>query len=428
VIFVVGLLGPTGCAPLSSGSLGPGDVPDLRAQVARAPDDAHSRLRLAAALAGADRCDEALEVASQGAAMDPADPLAPLVIGECLETAGRNDAALTLYGTFLASHGSVRGASAVEGRRALVVRRLATEEARLALQREDAIGVADPEAVGVFPFVVDGPARYQPLSAGLAHMLTTDLALIGRFPLVERVRLDALLAEIRLSDGSVDPATAARAGRLTGASRVIVGTLAIPEGDALRLGSSIVVADGRTVDGAVTDGRLDRLLSIEKDYALGIAEQLGYVLSEAERQRVLDRRPANLAAFLAFSRGLLAESRGDYGVAAGHYGQAARSDPAFADAMTALRRSAGAEVVSAGGPGAAAAAVEEVERSIARRRGPDASAGALRGSVLDIASHQTERATADVGWANTIIDTLPVDADLLPALRALLIIVITIPP
>ncbi|NNK62199.1 MAG: hypothetical protein HKO98_03245, partial [Gemmatimonadetes bacterium] len=141
-----------------------------------------------------------------------------------------------------------------------------------------------------------------------------------------------------------------------------------------------------------------------------------------------DRRPAGLSSFLAFSRGLLAESLGDYDVAAGHYAQAARADPAFADAAAGLRRAAGADVASTTGPGAAAVAVERTNQSIEGMLGPSSAGGALEGSVLDIASHQTERATVDVGWADTIVDTLPFDGGFLPSLRAFFTIVITIPP
>ena len=54
---------------------------------------------------------------------------------------------------------------------------------------------------------------------------------------------------------------------------------------------------------------------------------LGYQLSEAERRSILANGTQNLAAFMAFSQGLVAEDAGDYSRAAAYYGQAVRSDP-----------------------------------------------------------------------------------------------------
>ena len=41
---------------------------------------------------------------------------------------------------------------------------------------------------------------------------------------------------------------------------------------------------------------------MEKELALQVAAGLGYQLTEAERQRILENQPGSLAAFLAFSQ------------------------------------------------------------------------------------------------------------------------------
>ncbi len=53
-------------------------------------------------------------------------------------------------------------------------------------------------------------------------------------------------------------------------------------------------------------------------------------------------------------------------------------------------------------------------------------ANTLASSILDIASHQPERATIDAGSASSVIDLLPEDTDILPALEAVITIIITI--
>jgi tetratricopeptide (TPR) repeat protein len=368
-----------------------------------------------------------MEAASRGRELSPDHPLGPLVIGQCLEESGDFEGALDLYARFIQEHGDVAGVAAVEGRRVIALQMRAREVARSALEREEALGPADPETVGVLPFIVDAGPEYEALSVGLAHMLTTDLALLRRVPLVERVELNALLQELDIPAELIDPATAARAGRLMGASRMVLGTVSIPSEDYLRMGGNIVLETGELVEPLEAEGSLNRLLSLEKTLAIQTAENLGYVLSEAERQRILENRPESLAAFLAFANGLLAEERGDFQAAAAHFREAAQADPQYQQAQERLRGSVAAEALARASYGEMPAIPVSVDQSLGLLPVPDVMASVLGSSILDIASHQPERATIDAGTANTVIDLLPEDVDILPALEAIIIIMITIP-
>ncbi|HZI44674.1 MAG TPA: CsgG/HfaB family protein, partial [Ilumatobacter sp.] len=78
------------------------------------------------------------------------------------------------------------------------------------------------------PFSVDGvDTALAPLAYALADLLMTDLARSAQLRIVDRLRLDALLREVRLVEaGRVDTATAPRVGRLVGARRLVIGALA----------------------------------------------------------------------------------------------------------------------------------------------------------------------------------------------------------
>jgi TolB-like protein len=61
---------------------------------------------------------------------------------------------------------------------------------------------------------------------GLAEMVIADLVADGRFAVVERARLEEILAELSLQhSGKVDPATAAKIGKLLGAKYLVWGQL-----------------------------------------------------------------------------------------------------------------------------------------------------------------------------------------------------------
>lgn len=86
-------------------------------------------------------------------------------------------------------------------------------------------GSARP-TLAVLPFTIgEGVGRVGELHAG--DILATVLFKTGRFELVERAKLDQILAEQKLGrSGKVDESTAARVGQLSGASMVVFGTVA----------------------------------------------------------------------------------------------------------------------------------------------------------------------------------------------------------
>jgi tetratricopeptide (TPR) repeat protein len=349
-LVVVGLL--VACAPHPA-PLSPAELSNLEAQAAREPNNGTVQLRYAAALRAADRCADALPVARRGMALASNDALGPLVVGSCLEVDGRYDDAIATYRAYLAVNAEGRGAGAIRARELLAERASATAAAREAVAHEADLAQqpADPQTLAVLPLRVVGDSTYQPLSRGLAQMLTSDLALLERFRLVERMRLGALLDEMNLGQtGRVDPATAARVGHLVRAGRMVQGLANIPAQGAVRLEASVVQGTGEVTSPTQTQGRLHDLLRLEKDLVVGVAAQLGYRLSEAERTAILENGTQNLTAFLAYSQGLEAEDRGDYAQAARYYQSAVQADPSFRQAregFQAATAAPGAQTASA---------------------------------------------------------------------------------
>lgn len=433
-----GLLAAGGCATLgpSTSPVSPEEIPGLQQRTIREPSNAAVHFRLGAALMAAGRCDEAVVAADRGRALRPQDPLGPLVIGQCLEEASRFQEALDLYASYIGANPDAPGVAAVEGRRVLALRRQARDLARTARENEENLGPADPERVGVLPFLVDGDEAYQPLQVGLANMLTTDLALLRRFPMVERVQLGALLDELQIPPDLVDPATAARTGRLLGASRMVLGTIQIPSPSEVRMASNIVLETGEIAEPYGTGGALEDLLELEKDMAVRTAEALGYQLTDAEIQRIRQNVPSSLSAFLAFSRGLMAEDLGNFEAAAAHYAEAVRADPAYQEAQQRLKEAVGAEVVSGTTEGEVTSLPTEVDQALGELTGSEAQgeglgsagilASTLASSIIDVASQQAERATFSVG--SMIPTEVVVEPPALPpALTAYIRITITIP-
>jgi len=319
-----------------------------------APSD---RFRLASELAAAGRCDTAGVVVAAAQPLAPTDVRGPLVLGACQEQAGRFDDAVAIYNTFAAEHPGARGVAALRAKAQIALRRAAEQTARQALAREAELAQQPPQAatVAVLPLVIAGDSSVQPLSRGLAELITTDLAQIRSLRLLERLQIGTLLDELKAGQSErADPATAARVGRLLRAERMVQGTATIPRSEAATMQLSATVVTGAGVVrpvGQVT-GPFRQLLALEKQVVFDLAGQLGIALTEAERQEILRQGPKSLAAFLAYSRALEDLDRGDYGAAARHFGAAAHADPSFQAARqgqeTAAAMPAGQESGSGG--------------------------------------------------------------------------------
>lgn len=187
-------------------------------------------------------------------------------------------------------------------------------------------------SVGVSPFAVGAvDTLIAPLAYGLADLLVTDLARSAQLRVVDRLRLDALLREIRLVEaGRVDPATAPRVGRLVGARRLVVGALAQQPGNRVAIQARVAdVATGDVRSAVSASASLSEILDAEKELAMRLFSELGVNLTPAE-QRAIEARPTrNLTALLAYSRGVRYEVEGQYNAAAAEYRSALRLDPTF---------------------------------------------------------------------------------------------------
>jgi tetratricopeptide (TPR) repeat protein len=365
-------------------SVTPAEIPALKAQAAQQPTNAQVRFRLAAALAAAGRCDTAVVVANAGQMLAASDVLGPMVIGKCQEQNGRPDLAYATYTDFARRQPRARGIAAVHALAQLALRAQATQTAKVALARESTLTTLAPEpsTIAVLPVTIAGDSGLQPLSRGLADLLTTDLALVRNLRLLERVQIGTLLDELRLSaSGRADPATAARVGRLLRAERMVQGVAAITENGPVRMSATVVRGDGQVRAGAEVSGTFRRLLDLEKDLVLGLATQLGIQLTEAERQRILRQGPRSLVAFLAYSQGLEAMDRADYRAAAAAFNAAVRADPTFSAARQGQQAAAAAPLVQSS-PGDVITVVEAAAQ-LSFPAEP-ASLGALLQSTTDV--------------------------------------------
>ncbi len=279
----------------------------------------------------------------------------------------------------------------------------ADKSAKAALENEQRFAASSIPAktFAVLPFAVAAQdTLLQPLGFGLADLLLTDLGRSPELRLVERLQTGAILRELRLVEqGVTDPATAPRVGRLIGARRLLMGSAAFGPNGNVVLSARVVDVIGGTVQDVVSaQAPFDRVFDAEKALALLLFERLGIVLTPAQRARVEQRQTTQVAALVAYGRGVQAEARGDAAGATAAFDDALRVDPGF----TAAR----AQVASAPAPSAAAARANSIARVV------DLSAQAINAPVVNapVAAKTPEAVDAPLasGSVLTLILTITV--------------------
>jgi tetratricopeptide (TPR) repeat protein len=319
------------CAPGARGPAqpSPGDVPALEAQYRNAPGNVELRTRLAAAYRAADRAQDAVALLEPVVAGDVTEHTTAVTLAGAYEDLSRFAEARRIY-TQLTSSTSGRLQREVRAR-LLALHRLELRHAvRQSIAREAELRDTAPanNTVGVFPFLFAGTnEELRPLSRALAELLSVDLAQTSRLRVVERTQIQFLLDELQLAESArVDTLTAARAGRLVGASRIVQGRI---DGD-IRLEAALVqVPETDGVRTLTSQGALNALFDLEKQLALGIYQALGVELTVAERQRVNRRPTENIQALLAFGYGLEAADAGRYQEAQDWFERARNLDSGF---------------------------------------------------------------------------------------------------
>jgi TolB-like protein len=217
-----------------------------------------------------------------------------------------------------------------------------------------AAGVAAPQAQGqdtrpgvaVFPFDNGGSygqakENFDALQVGLAAMMITDLANNPQVRVVERGRINDLLAEQKLgASGQVDAQTAARLGKIVGAKYVILGSFIDWYGNPFTINARIVnVETTEIIKAEKVEGKREQLFSLLSE--LGTKVMRGANLPALPRQAMETRqsRPqVPTEALTYYSRAILYQDRGDKAKAVDLFNRAIATFPQYTEAKQALQQ------------------------------------------------------------------------------------------
>lgn len=296
----------------------------------------------------ANRFQEARVPLEKARQIDPKDGVAALYAGLAAEQAKDYAAAKNAYNAYLAVGKTSRVKNDIRARLVVVTKEEAKAAAKDAVSKEAQIAQVQgsPTVIAVLPFTINSTnPDYQPLQVGLADLVISDLAKVKRVTVVERDKIQAISDEIALvKGGNIDATSAVRAGKLIQAGSIVKGSLLNTQGANFTMSSvTVSTATSGQVGAGLNENRtMDQLFSAEKDLVGQTFKDLGITLTPAEQQDV-DRRPtSSLNAFLAYSRGLMAEDAGRLDEAARFFESARSQDPGFGAALQRAQSAAAA--------------------------------------------------------------------------------------
>jgi len=310
----------------------------LQAETAENPQDPIAHRLLGIALYHLEDYNRAGGSLTRALELNPRDATAHFYMGMLAERTDGYNWALYHYQSFLSLKGTGHLADLTRRRMEDLKTTQAKDFARRVIDNEKEIspGMFSDSTIGVVYF--DGrflSAPLRPLATGLAELLVTDLSKVQALRVVERIRLNQILAELHIAQSAAfDTATAPRLGKLLGAAHMLGGTLAELPGEKLRIDPNLV--NTRSGDVSLPPeavGEFDQIISMEKEVALATIDRLGIKLTKAERDAIEKPPTESFLAFLMYAKGLELLDQGRIKNAAREFNRAAKTDPGFREAI-----------------------------------------------------------------------------------------------
>jgi tetratricopeptide (TPR) repeat protein len=280
--------------------------------------------------------EKAEEALKQANVIRP-DARAYLYLGLIQEQRRQYDKATAAYAAAEKLRPEGRTRELIHARLEVLIDKQFQHEASLAIRNETAIDVdtIPDNAVAVVNF--DGsslPQEMMALALGLAEFTAVDLAKISSLRVVDRIKINVILDELRISQSHyADTNIAPRVGRLLGSRQLVVGKVISSGNNDIRLEGALVNVIDSTISRTETnEGALNRFFNLQKDFVFDLIDTLGISLTREERDAIEEVPTESFLAFMAYSQGLYYQRRGLYETAENYFRNAVRLDAGFKEA------------------------------------------------------------------------------------------------
>ena len=187
---------------------------------------------------------------------------------------------------------------------------------------------------------MSGSSMFDPFQKGIAIMLITDLSKLKKLQVVERVKLQAIMEELKLGmSGLTERGQGPRVGRLLGAAYILGGDLGQGRGsDHVTVNSELLkVMDQIRVGAFSEEGGLEQFFQIEKALLFRIIDLLKIELTPAEKKMLATPMSTSMKALIFYFRGVDQSDRHNFQEAGELYKKALKEDSSLFAAGDALQ-------------------------------------------------------------------------------------------
>jgi TolB-like protein len=196
------------------------------------------------------------------------------------------------------------------------------------------INAATLDTLAVTPFQVLGDSADSDIySYGLPDAIANDLAQAPGITVIERLRLSAILQELKLSQsGLISEQSAPEIGAILGAKTIITGTIQKDRQEVRANIRAIEVATGKIIFSIKADQKINQfsdVFKLEDLLAQQIIFRLGLKLSEQNLKEIEKNATQSEEAFKCYSTGFRYLDSGDYFKGVKYFDQAVAKDKNF---------------------------------------------------------------------------------------------------
>ncbi len=305
-------------------------IPLYKEYLAKQPNSATGHSKLGFAYLKTGRLDEAIVEFQTALKNEPGEPYSTYYLGLAWLNKENYEKAIAVWQGY---RNMTQPLVEEEIRRQLTLLQIAySHKAALkALAEEKNLMAVKPDAntVAVCYYQDLSPDKsLRAFQKGLASMVITDLSKVKSVRVVERVRLQALLEEMKLGQtGIVDPKTAPRLGKLLGAENIVVGNLS--SGSIKAVTTLASTGKGNVKGSASVSVDKNKFFEIPVIIVRDIAKILGITLSDDESKAIGVPHTKVYNALIYYGNALDALDTGKWKEAKDFFAMALKEDPAF---------------------------------------------------------------------------------------------------
>lgn len=258
-------------------------------------------------------------------------------LGMSYEGMNFNNRALDVYKNYYSVDEKDTYRRIMAGRMDYLVRRLMAAEVMRTIERERNINLEDlpDKSVAVLYFMnLSNDSKWRPLQKGLAEMIITDLSQVKELKVIERLKLNFLMDELRMdASGLMEEETVPRVGKLLGVKSVINGSYMITPDEKFSLDANVFQPETNYMPTTASyEGKLSELFRIEKELILKIINYFNIRLTLEQREQIFKIPTENMNAFLNYCMGLDAMDRNEMKQAQSFFQRALYIDEDFQEA------------------------------------------------------------------------------------------------